>query len=180
MKGLFSWKSLVIAIILLLFLIVILIIEISDNNPAYNAEQDYEFELSFGCYGKNNINTFNDTITKDLVSAGVITTNYIMPDYTKKKVFKMLRDMDILSYPKSLNFPLNNEHVDYLYLKVNIGGEEQIVRWTIPWGFDFYGEDGSKISVRHYQFKMLVEYISKHVYESDAWKALPAHEGGYL
>ncbi len=180
MKGLFGWKSLAIAIILLVLLIVILILEVNDRNPAYDAGTEFEFELSFGCYGKNNINTFNDTITKDLVSAGVITTDYIMPDHAKKRVFKMLRDMDILSYPASLNFSTSDEHVDHLYLKAVIGEEEQIVRWTVPWGFGFWDGEGAKMSVRHYQFKILVEYISKHVYESDEWKALPKIEGGYL
>ena len=137
MKGLFSWKSLVIAIILLLILIVILISEILDNQPVYNADLDFEFELSFGCYGKNNINTFEDTITKDLVSAGRITTDYIMPEDVRRRVFIMLRDMDIMNYPKNLNFPILDEHVDYLYLRVVIEDEEQIVRWTVPWGFNF-------------------------------------------
>jgi hypothetical protein len=179
MKGVFKW-GLLLAIILLLALIAILILEIIDNQPRYSADLDFGFELSFGCYGKNNINTFNDTITKDLVSAGLITADYVMPEYAKRRVFIMLRDIEIMDYPDSLNFPIMDEHVDHLYLRVVIEGEEKVVRWTVPWGFEFWGDGASNMSVQHYQFKVLVEYISNHVYKSETWQSLPKHEGGYL
>lgn len=180
MKGLFGWKSLAIAIVILLILVIILIVEISNRDPLYNEATEFEFELSFGCYGRNNINTFKDTITKDLVSAGSITVDYEMPERVKKEIFRMMRSMDIMSYPENLNFPIFDEHVEYLYLRVVIGEKEQIVRWTVPWGFNFWDDNGKNMSLQHYQFKILVEYISRHVYESKTWKALPKHEGGYL
>ncbi|MDX1358259.1 MAG: hypothetical protein R3232_05470 [Clostridia bacterium] len=179
MKGVFKW-SLLVAIILLLALIAILVLEIIDNRPVYNADLDFEFELSFGCYGRNNINTFNDTITKDLVSAGRVTVDYVMPEYARRRVFIMLRDMEIMDYPESLNFTINDPHVDYLYLRVVIEGEENVVRWTVPWGFHFYDGMASNISLQHYQFMVLVKYIERHVYKSETWESLPQIEGGYL
>ena len=148
--------------------------------PAYTEDLEFEFKLSFGAYGRSNINTFENTITKDLVSAGNIKTEYIMPEATRKEVYSMLERMDIMNFPSDLNFPLNNEHVDHLNLRVIIEGEEKIVTWTVIWGFTFEGDMSSNITKQHLQFQELVEFISTYVYESDEWKSLPDIEGGYM
>jgi len=179
MKFLFSWKGIVIAIIILLALIAILINFRINGYERYDVVDEFDFELSFGTYGKKNINTFNDTITKDLVLAGTITTDYVLPEHVKKRVYNMLRDMDVLSFPSELALPMvDTDRTNFLYLRIVIDGEENSIQCWVPWGFKLGGIGST--SVQHYQFLTLTNYISNHVYKSDEWQGLPKTVGGYL
>lgn len=148
--------------------------------PAYSEDLEFEFSLSFGAYGRSNINTFEDTITKDLVSAGKIKTEYIMPESIRKEIYLMLEEMDIMNFPSDLSFPLSHEQDDDLNLQVIIEGEERTVRWIINWDSMTWGPMIDNITAQHRQFQELVEFITKTVYESEEWKSLPKAEGGYI
>ena len=178
MKFLFGWKGLTIALIILLVLIVILIVEVRNNRQAYDNDIEFNFSLNFGTYGKNNINTYEDTITKDLVSAGSHTVEYVLPEEAKKKIFDMMRMKDFMSFPENLNIPIYDGHVKHLSLKVTIGGEEHTVRWNVPWDLEMAARE--RMTIYHQGFLDIVEYISIQVYESPEWKALPKSEGNYL
>ena len=179
MKYLFSWKGLVIAIIILLLLIALLISFRIDGYDRYDKVDEFNFELSWGPYGKKNINTFNDTITKDLMAAGIITTDYVLPEHVNKRIYNMLRDMEILSFPSKLylNY-IDKGHNDNLYLRVVINGEENVVSCRVPWGYNLKGVGDE--SVHNYQFMTLTNYISRYVYGTDEWKSFPKSVGGYL
>ncbi len=179
MKFLFSWKGLLIVIIILLILIALLINFRIESYDRYDKVDEFNFELSWGPYGKKNISTFNDTITKDLMTAGIVTTEYILPRHVKKRIYNMLRDMEILSFPSQLD--LNNidkERNDNLYLRVVINGEENIVSCSVPSGYNLKGV--GEETVHNYQFMTLTNYISNYVYGTDEWKSLPKSVGGYL
>ncbi len=179
MKFIFSWKGLVIAIIILLVLIALLITFRIDSYNRYDKVDEFNFELSWGPYGRKNISTFNDTITKDLMSAGIITTDYVLPRHVNKRIYNMMRDMEILSFPSKLylNY-IDIGHNDNLYLRVVINGEENIVSCRVPWSYNLKGV--GEESVHHYQFMTLTNYISRYVYGTDEWKSLPKSVGGYL
>ena len=178
MKFLFGWKGLTIAIIILLALIVILVVEVRNNRQAYDSDIDFEFSLNFGTYGKNNINTYEDTITKDLVSAGRRTVEYVLPEEIKKKIFSMMKMKDFMSFPENLNIQIYDGYTKHLSLKVTIGGKEHTVRWNVPWDLEKVAK--ARMTAYHLGFLDIVEYISNYVHESPEWKALPKSEGSYL
>ncbi len=178
MKFLFGWKGLTIAIIILFALIVILVVEVSNNRQVYVSDIDFEFSLNFGTYGRNNINTYEDTITKDLVSAGRLTVEYVLPEETKRKIFNMMKIKDFMSFSENLNVPIYDGYTKHLSLKVTIGGEEHTVRWNVPWDLEMVAKE--RMTIYHLGFLDIVEYISNQVYESPEWKTLPKSEGSYL
>ena len=179
MKFLFSKKGLFIALIILLILIAIFVDMRIGQRNYYNPFRKFAFELDFGAYGRNNVDTFRNLLTKDLVLSGPINTNFKFSGREKKEIFNRMYKMDILSYPLTLNDGFHDfEHPENYVLRVKIDNEEKTIYWSAPWSF--FDEDMDKLSDQQIAFKELVEYIKGIVYNSRKYKSLPAHEGGYL
>ncbi len=179
MKFLFSRKGLFIALIILLILIAIFVDMRIGQRNYYNPFTEFGFELDFGAYGRNNVDTFRNRLTKDLVLSGSIDANFKFSGREKKEIFNRMYKMDILSYPMTLNDGLHDfEHPESYVLRVKIDNEEKTIYWSAPWSF--FDEDMEKLTDEQLAFKELVEYIKGIVYNSREYKALPDHEGGYL
>jgi len=85
------------------------------------------------------------------MSAGIITTDYVLPRHVKKRIYNMLRDMEILSFPSQIDLNyIDKERNDNLYLRVVINGEENIVSCRVPWGYNLKGV--GEETVHNYQF----------------------------
>lgn len=179
MKFLFSWKGLVIAIIILIVLVLIMIDVRVNGYTRYDRVNEFDFELRFGTYGMQNVNTFEDTITKDLIMSGTMSSDYVFPEYAKRHVYKMLRDMDIMNFPSRLELPyVDAEKTNCLTLNVVIDGAEKTVECLVPWGYKLRGVGTTPDQL--YQFLTLTEYIENRVYKSGEWRDLPKSVGGYL
>lgn len=179
MKFLFSWKGLLIALVILLILVGIFVDMRIRQENYYNPFQEFEFELDFGSYGMNNINTFNERLTKDLVDYGSINTDFRFNGSEKKDIFNMMYKMDILSYPLTLNDGFHDfEHPEGYMLRVKIDGEEKTIYWSAPW--TFFDEDIEKLTDDQLAFKALVEHIKEIIYNSREYKSLPVQKGSYL
>lgn len=172
MKILTSWVSLAVVVVLLLTCIGILVVEKNQFNEINAAE--FEFSLTFGPNGLSSINTFTNTITRE----GISVADYSLSDKDRNKILSMLKEMEILSFPKDLSVVPYYDHVEYIYLHVFIDGYEHKVRWTVPWDFSFMDE--IHISDMHKDFIRFVEYVKKLVWESDEYQALPKSPRGFL
>lgn len=138
MKFLFSWKGLAIALAILIALVVIWINVRNEGYKRYDDLTEFEFELDFGPYGRNNLNTFNDTLTKDLVLNGTKTVEYVLPKRQKRVTYNMLKALDIMNCPEDFTTePVEDEHVYSIRLRTVIDGEEKEIRWRVVWGFYF-------------------------------------------
>lgn len=145
----------------------------------YNPFCEFGFELDFGAYGQNNVNTFKELLTKDLDNSGPINTNFKFYGRQKKEIFNRMYKMDILSYPLTLNDDFHDyEHPESYMLRVKIDNEEKTIYWSAPWSF--YDEDLEKLTEEQIAFKELVEYIKGIIYNSKQYKSLPMNDGSYL
>ncbi|HRX43055.1 MAG TPA: hypothetical protein P5315_09770 [Clostridia bacterium] len=187
MKIITSWISIVLVICLLGICVAVLIHERSGDiedeiltNGSDNKVEisEFEFSLTFGPRGRTSINTFTNTITKDLALDGVITTKYVISKNDRKKIREMLSEMDILAFPKNLNVRSYYDHTEIISFHAIIDGREHTVSWTVPWDFDFYEED--RLTVIHHDFMEFVKFIRDLVIGSKEYKALPEARGGYL
>ena len=176
MKIFTSRVSMILVIALLLASVIILIGERTQDNKLKMT--DYEFSLTFGPNGRSSINTFTNTITKDLISDGVAVTDYVISDSNRNKIKRMLMNMDILSYPKLLDIRQYDDHVEIINLQIVIDGSEHSVMWTVPWDFNF--EEGDRLSDLHKDFIEFVDFVKEMVIDSNEYKSLPKASGGYL
>lgn len=58
---------------------------------------DFDFSLAFGFGSKNVLNTYNNTFTKDLVSAGTATAVLTLTEEELNTIYQMMLDIDIFA-----------------------------------------------------------------------------------
>ena len=179
MKFIFGWKGISIAVAILIALIGVFINVRINHKNYYDPFIDFEFKLDFGPYGRNNINTFNDTITKDLVLHGNMKTDFKLTEWQRMIIFNKMSEMDIMSYDSDLNYGVKDyQHPENLALAIRIKGKEKTIYWSAPWSFT--DEEMANLSDEQKEFLELVNYIKRIVYKSKEYKILPKPEGGYL
>ena len=64
---------------------------------------DFNFNLSFGIYGKNNINTYGNTFTKDLVLNGLETIDFYISEEKKIDIYNAFVEYKIYELPANIN-----------------------------------------------------------------------------
>ncbi len=135
---------------------------------------DFNFSVSYG-YGdmtKNVIDSYEDTVTKDLIMNGAATANIALSDDEMREIYAKMREIDIMAAKKlpkkngCFRTPSNEES-----WKVTINRETTTFIWT-----DEYcdmTEDANRLSE-------LRRFIQGIVEDKEAYKALPAAVGAYL
>ena len=134
---------------------------------------DFDFSVSYG-YGdrtKNEINTYADTVTKDLIMNGAATADIALSDDEMRGIYAKMREIDIMAAKKlpekngCFRTPSNEES-----WKVTANGETTTFTWTDEY-CDLTDDANRLLELRR--------YIHGIVEAKEAYKALPAAEGGY-
>lgn len=87
----------------LLFLALLLIgcesneMSMESSNAVMPAEMpsDFDFKVQFGVMKKNEINTFDNTITKDLIADGTVKVNLPLTLEEKTKIYEKMKEVNI-------------------------------------------------------------------------------------
>jgi hypothetical protein len=89
----FSWLSFVVIIILsgLTGCPKDSVKDINEEMP-----EDFNFSLIYGSYGKQKIDTFNDTVVKDLVDDGTIEANISFTEQEMKNIYNEMTSINIM------------------------------------------------------------------------------------
>jgi hypothetical protein len=161
--------------ILLLTAIVLLQLSCTDNGTT---PQDRRFNVSvkFGIKARNELNTFNDTFTKDLILDGTVTTKLVLSQGDFDSIETRLLSIGIFSYPDTFVA----QHTDTVgiftphqtcVLKVQLDS-----RWkNVFWEDSIISSDTQAI-----QLRQAVELIRRLVEAKREYKQLPPTRGGYL
>ncbi|KUP21322.1 hypothetical protein [Paenibacillus sp. DMB5] len=133
---------------------------------------DFAFSVRFGITGKNEINTFNGTVTKDLVTKGTAQAELVLTDSELADIYARLRTIDIYRElklePDMKNCemtPFGEEH-----WQIRLDGEERSFYWD---------EENCEITADAEQLKELRSYIFELVKSKPAYLELPEAVGGY-
>ncbi|NIK67789.1 hypothetical protein [Paenibacillus sp. BK720] len=135
--------------------------------------EDFRFSVSYG-YGevnKNEINTYAGTVTKDLVTKGTATAALSFSDDELQSIYAKMKDIAVLDekqFPQKGNCSQTPSSTDSWKMTVN--GETKTLSWTNEY-CDMTKDAQDLLELR--------SYIQKLVEGKDAYKALPAAEGGY-
>jgi hypothetical protein len=134
---------------------------------------DFAFSVQFGVGSKNEINTFDDTVTKDLVVDGTITKKIPLKKEEIKRVYQKMKQINVLE-PKELE-PKKKSCMQTPY------GED---KWEIELNGEtitFYlSEEYCKPTRDAKQLIELRNYILDIVLNKDEYKKLPEPSGGYM
>lgn len=136
---------------------------------------DFDFSIQFGVQKRNEINTFDGTITKDLIANGTATTELILTEEEMQNVFKKMNEINIAEtkefVPKSINgiVCVQEPHEEDEW-KITINGET--ITHLISGEYCELTNDAKQlIELRNYVFKIIKS--------KSEYKSLPESKGGY-
>ncbi len=66
------------------------------------AARSFNIELKYGVDARNELNTYDNILTKDLVRDGTVTVPFTLPDSDITHIRNMLLSIDFFSYPDTL------------------------------------------------------------------------------
>lgn len=134
----------------------------------------FSFSVRFG-YGevnKNEINTFQNTFTKDLIMNGTATTEIIFTKDEMRSIYEEMREVNIMGakdlVPSNNNCSRKPFSEDSWELLIN--GQTKTFSWS-----DKYCEPTSDAK----QLLELRKYIQKIVESKEAYLLMPKAKGGY-
>lgn len=177
-----SRKKLVLTGVLLLGILLLVVYFVAQNSSSHNANvtneypADFNFCLNFNTYGKNQIDTYKGTFTKDLVLDGTKTIDFEIPDHAKKDIYKVMMDIGVMSFPDELKVRgmVVTPSCDYK-LTVTMNGKTK----EIIWKEGFFTSMTENLPQENVKFLSLVKFISDYIYSTDEYKNMPKANGGY-
>ncbi|WP_245995794.1 hypothetical protein [Paenibacillus taihuensis] len=143
----------------------------SDTMPS---EFDFSVKFGYGEVNKNEVNTYTDTVTKDLIVKGTATANLALSAdemaniYAKMKAIEIM-NIDIEPYKPGASTCEQTPYGEDTW-KITIDGATRELTWT---------DRHCTVSNDAEKLKQLRVDIMKIVAAREEYKALPAAEGGY-
>ncbi|MCD9020571.1 hypothetical protein [Cohnella silvisoli] len=132
-------------------------------------KDEFNFIFSYGVYNKNELNTFTNKYTKDLVNDGTVTTKLTLTKEEKEKIFNCMTEIRIKDY-QGINHGLEFEPESGYSLEIQLKEEGIKVIW----------KGGFKDEQKDENFKKLTTLIQGIIESHDEYKKLPNANGGYL
>ena len=77
------------------------------QNMPKNIPSDFDFSIQFGVQKKNEINTFEGTVTKDLIADGTATTELILTEEEMKDIYEKMQEINIAETKEFTPEPIN-------------------------------------------------------------------------
>lgn len=136
---------------------------------------DFGFSIQFGIGKSNEIDTFNDTVTKDLIEGGTVTVAIALVDEEMTDVYEKMKEINIVGRKKLIPEPINGtsceqEPYEEDEWKIMISGE------TITHSVSgTYCEPTSDAK----QLLELRNFVWRKVIAKEKYRALPESKGGY-
>ena len=162
------------------FLASIVVLLLASCRDVGLAPEDRAFNIQFkyGVGGQNELNTFRNTFTKDLVLDGTVTTSMILTPGELDSVQVRLSEISFYSFPDTLI--VHSSRPGYLispaqmfFLKVKNGIVAKSVFWydSMP----VFSDD-----LRASQLREVIQFIRTIVEAKGEYRQLPPARGGYL
>jgi hypothetical protein len=143
-----------------------------ENNMPDEIPKDFNFTVQFGHRFKNEINTFKDSVTKDLISDGTATTSIFLTNEEISAIYKKMKDINIMAPKKLVPDKTNCMQTPHGEDKweIQLNGETKTLYWN--------GEYCETTN----DAKQLIElrnYILNIVKSKEEYKKLPEANGAY-
>ncbi|BBH22833.1 hypothetical protein Back11_41780 [Paenibacillus baekrokdamisoli] len=133
---------------------------------------DFLVRFGYGEVAKNEVNTYQDTVTKDLVVKGTATADITLSMDEMRSIYEKMREINIMGTKELV--PTNSNCAKTPYMedswKISIDGETKTLTWS---------EKSCDTTDDAKQLLELRNFIQHIVASKDAYKALPEIEGGY-
>lgn len=141
-----------------------------DTNEVQEMPDDFDFSLIYGVYGKNAIDTFTDSVTKDLVIDGVAETELVLTEEDMEWIYEQMMESNIMGELDLDEDPTCiTEPPSYTEWHIQMNGETKKIAYD-----DFCDEPADVLKLIE-----LKDSIHELVSEKEVYQALPDSNGFY-
>ncbi|MDG5789267.1 hypothetical protein QA612_17545 [Evansella sp. AB-P1] len=130
---------------------------------------DFAFSLKYGITAANELNTYDNTFTKDLIQDGTATTDMELSNEEMEAIYEKFRSVDVLSLPEEESGSPCMDPYNRYELTMTVDGEQYNLEW-----------DTSCTSRALNKWEDTMEYIILDIiFTKEEYRALPEATGGY-
>ncbi|GAB2671768.1 hypothetical protein ACFQWB_13315 [Paenibacillus thermoaerophilus] len=133
---------------------------------------DFAFSLEFGINGRNAVNTFDHTVTKDLIAGGVVTANIALTTEELEQIYERMRKINIADSKKLIPDRKTCLQTPHGTDKWNIRINGNTI--THQWSGEYCNPTPDAL-----QLGELRDFVFELVKAKDEYKRLPEATGGY-
>jgi len=141
---------------------------IPPQNPPAGGPTSFNLIFKYGVGAKNELDTFNQTYTKDMVMDPSVTIKFKLTDSELAGIYQKISDLKLFDISQPTEGNMMVTPCSSYYLKVQIGSDEKDMSWSNCRG---------KINDKLQQF---TAYIISIIESKEDYKKLPTPRGGYL
>ena len=164
---------------------VCMLVGLAYRNASIEMPDNFGFSIDFGTYGKNNIDTYNNTFTKDLISAGTKTIHFTIPADKMREIFEAFIEHRIYELPNDINAEVE------LVIGERYTSWEPSERYSLTYTFNnetrtivcedggpWYADSGPPDS--RDRLVAFVAFISEYILNTNEYRRMPHAVGGYM
>jgi hypothetical protein len=138
------------------------------QNPPAGEPTNFNLIFKYGVGAKNELNTFDQTYTKDMVIDPSVTVKMVLSNNELNNIYQKINDLKLFNESTEPEGNMMVTPCSSYYLKVQINSEQKELSWD-----DCRGRISDK-------FQQFSSYIIQIIKSKDEYKKLPAPKGGYL
>ena len=138
------------------------------ETPPGDTTTDFNLIFKYGISGKNELNTFNQTYTKDMIMDTPITVEFKLSESELTDIYQKINDFGIFNDKELIEENVAVTPCSSYYLKVQINSEQKELFW-----------DNCRGRVND-ELQQFTDYIIQVIESKDEYKELPDAKGGYL
>jgi len=143
-----------------------------------SAEPEFNFIFKYGFSGRNTLNTFQGTFTKDMIFDPAITINLTLTAEEMKSIHDKMIDIDFFNYPDkfSVIVPVGQAETrvtpySTYFFKVTYNGRTKELLWH---------EKVTNSEEKADKLRELIKLIRNIIESKEEYKKLPEPRSGYL
>lgn len=140
----------------------------SIQNPPAGVSTRFNLIFKYGVGAINELNTFDQTYTKDMVIDPSVTVKMVLSNNELNNIYQKINDLKLFNENTEPEGNMMVEPCSSYYLKVQINSEQKELSWDNCRG---------RISDKFQQFS---SYIIQIIESKDEYEKLPTPRGGYL
>lgn len=139
------------------------------KEPIPPMPEDFNFKLNYGFQGLQEIDTFSDTVKKDLVLDGTIETSISLEQDEMETIYQHMMAMDIMEVELEVDGSCRSEPEPVSRWKIVMNGETKSFHYTTLC-------PSNQLEKKFLQLERTIQEI---VEEKPEYKELPPVRGGY-
>jgi hypothetical protein len=150
---------------------------VTDNGSLATIADPQNVKILYKYSFKNELNTFTQKLTKDLVLDGAITVNFWLTDSEQMRILEMADQIGFFEMPDYLYNTKTDSTIICIYpsawnpsLTIKFGDKEKTIYWS---SFNSFPQEYEKL-------RKLTSLIETIIASKKEYKDLPAARGGYL